>query len=186
MSTADRGLLLSQRNEWNGSKEATFVVSGDTRKSVSGNTTWMNGAPVITKSFMQTTMKLSVTESELDSATTNVQDMLFCKQILESIGLKVKVPMESCVDNQGVRELINNWSVGGRTRHIATKAMFHRELKEQWLLVVKYKPGVDMPTDLFTKNLPCPIFRRHTPKYTTDESFGLETVTVSNDECHVR
>jgi hypothetical protein len=68
--------------------------------------------------------KLSVTEAKLDSATTNVQDMLFVKQIIKSMGLKVKIPMVLQVDNQGVRELVNNWSVGGHTCHGATKAMF--------------------------------------------------------------
>jgi hypothetical protein len=76
---------------------------------------------------MQETMKLLVTEAELDSAVTNVQDMLFVKLIIESLGLKVKILMILSVDNQGVRELVNNWSVGGRTWHVASKAMFLRE-----------------------------------------------------------
>jgi hypothetical protein len=75
-------------------------------------------------------------KGKFNSATTNVQDMLFVRQIIESMGLKVKLPMVLRVDNQGVRELIKNWSVGGRTRHVATKAMFLRELKE-WGLVAK-------------------------------------------------
>jgi hypothetical protein len=95
---------------------------------VSGNTTELNGMPIIVKSILQETMKLSVTEAELDSATTNVQYMLFVRQIVESLGLKVKIPMKLQVDSQGVQELINNWSVGGRTRHVATKAMFLCEL----------------------------------------------------------
>jgi hypothetical protein len=85
---------------------------------------------VLTKSIMQETMKLSLTEAKLDSATSNVQDMLFVRQIIKSMGLKVKLPMILSVDNQGVKELVNNWSAGGRTPHVATKAMFLRELKE--------------------------------------------------------
>jgi hypothetical protein len=53
----------------------------------------------------------------------------------------VKVPMIRQVDNQGVCELVNNWSVGGITQHVATNAMFLQELKEWGLLVVKYLPG---------------------------------------------
>jgi hypothetical protein len=108
------------------------------QKSVLGNTTELNRVPIIVKSIMQETIKLSVTEAELDSTTTNVQDMLFVQQIVESLGLKVKLPMKLQVDNQGVRELVNNWSVGGRTQHIATKAMFLRELKDWGLLVIEY------------------------------------------------
>jgi hypothetical protein len=51
---------------------------------------------------MQETMKLSVTEAELDSATSNGQDMLFVRKIITGIGLKVKTPMTLQVDNQGV------------------------------------------------------------------------------------
>jgi hypothetical protein len=58
-------------------------------------------------------VKLSVTEAELYSATTNLQDMLFVQQTVERLGLKVKVPMILQVDNQGVQALVNNWSMGG-------------------------------------------------------------------------
>jgi hypothetical protein len=45
--------------------------------------------------------------------------MLYMKNILESLGLKVKLPMVLEMDNQGEVYLANNWSIGGtRTRHI--------------------------------------------------------------------
>jgi hypothetical protein len=146
----------------------------ETRCSVSGNTTKVNGVLVITKSTMQEMMKLSVTEAELDSAVTNIQDMLFAKQIIESMGLKFKVPMIPSVDNQGVRELVNNWSVGGRTWHVATKEMFLRELKECGLVVVKYLPGSLMCLTLLTKNLPGPLFEKHSASYVTDVDVEVE------------
>jgi hypothetical protein len=175
LSTASRGRKIAPVDRWDGTKEFEFVVSGasdaaynqcpDTRKCVSGNTTEVNGVPVITKSVMQDTRKLSVTEAELDSAVTNVQDMLFVRQILESMGLKVKLPMVLRVDNSGVRELVNNWSVGGRTRHVANKAMYLRELKEWGVLKVLYQAGGEMCSDVFTKNLPRPAFEKHTSHY---------------------
>jgi Reverse transcriptase (RNA-dependent DNA polymerase) len=175
LSTASRGRKIAPVDRWDGTKEFEFVVSGasdaaynqcpDTRKCVSGNTTEVNGVPVITKSVMQDTRKLSVTEAELDSAVTNVQDMLVVRQILESMGLKVKLPMVLRVDNSGVRELVNNWSVGGRTRHVANKAMYLRELKEWGVLKVLYQAGGEMCSDVFTKNLPRPAFEKHTRHY---------------------
>jgi hypothetical protein len=171
---------------WDRDREFKFVVSGmsdlnfnqcpETRKSVSGNITELNGVPVLVKSVMQETMKLSVTEAELDSATKNVQDMLFVKQIIESMGLKVKIPMVLRVDNQGVRELVNNWSVGGRTRHVATKAMFLRELKEWGLLKIEFISGSQMCADLLTKNLPGPLFSKHSEYFVSDAE-----VTVDED-----
>jgi hypothetical protein len=86
---------------WDSAREFEFVVSSKSNstynqcpeRSVLGNTTELNGVPVITKSTMQKTMKLLVTEAELDSAITKVQDMLFVKQIIESMGLKMKILM---------------------------------------------------------------------------------------------
>jgi Reverse transcriptase (RNA-dependent DNA polymerase) len=166
-----RHMQQPSREHWNGSNEFVFVVSGlsdsnfnqcpDTHKSVSGNVMVVNGVPVLTKSTMQDTMKLSMTEAELDSATTNVQDMLFVRQIIESTGFQVKMPMVLHVDNQGVRELVNNWSVGSRTRHVATKAMFLRELKGWGMLAIEYLLGNKMSADLLTKNLPGHVFDKH-------------------------
>ncbi len=44
--------------------------------------------------------------------------MLYMKNVLESLGLKVKLPMVLEMDNQGAVYLANNWSIGGRSRHI--------------------------------------------------------------------
>jgi hypothetical protein len=140
ISTAGRGRKIEPLQQWDGSTEFEFVVSSksdstynqcpETRRSVSGNTMKVNGVLVITKSIMQETMKLSVTKAELDSAVTNVQDMLFVKLIIESLGLKVKIPMILSVSNQGVWELVNNWSVGGRTQHVASKASHQQSQSE--------------------------------------------------------
>jgi hypothetical protein len=77
VSTVNRGWQLKPDQHWNGSKEFVFVVCGlsdsnfhqccEMHKSVSQNVTVVNGVPVLTKSTMQDTMKLSVMEAELDS-----------------------------------------------------------------------------------------------------------------------
>jgi hypothetical protein len=117
ISTADWGRKISPARSWNGTKEFEFVVSEtadaaynqcpDSRKSVSGNTTEVNGVPVITRSFMQDTRKFSVTEAELDSLVSNVQDMLFTRTIIVSVGLRVALPMVARTDNMGVINLVN-------------------------------------------------------------------------------
>ena len=57
-----------------GYADASYAQHPETRKGTSGNATTLNEAPVISKSIMQTTVKLSVTEAKLDSVTTEVQD----------------------------------------------------------------------------------------------------------------
>jgi hypothetical protein len=124
-----------------------------------------HGAPVIMKLNMWRYSDILVTESELGSAMETAQDMLFVMRILESMGLRVKKPMLLYINNQGAKDLANNWSVGGQTRHVEVRMYFLRELKEQDLIHCVWKSGLEMCSDLFTK-----IFQemcsRNTPWHT--------------------
>jgi hypothetical protein len=73
---------------------------------------------------MQEMTTLSVTESEMVAAVSAAQDMLYEMRVLQSIGLKVQLPMVLEVDNKGVMDLANNWSVGGCTHHISVLVNF--------------------------------------------------------------
>ena len=136
-----------------GYADVSYTQHPETRRGASRNTATLNRAPVILKSIMQTTMKLSVTEAELDSSTMEVQDMLFVMEVVESMGLLVKKPIELHTDNKGVFDIANNWTVGGQTRHIATKCTFLRELKEANIIKFVLVSGETMKADLFTKIL---------------------------------
>jgi hypothetical protein len=104
---------------------------------------------------------LSVTKAELFAAVMTVQDMLFIMRIVKSMGLQGELPMLLEIDNKGAKDLINNWSVGGRPRHIEVKHFFLRELKEQGLIVVKWLASEDNTADMFTKNLGGQNFVNH-------------------------
>jgi hypothetical protein len=143
-----------------------------------GRTAFLNEAPVIMKSNMRRYVELSVTESELGGATETAQDMLFVMRIIESMGLKVKKPMMLYVDNKGAKDLANNWSVGGRTRHVEVRQYFLRELKEQDVINCVWVAGSDMCSDLFTKNLPKATFEKHLKIYCGEDEY-MEKVTSS-------
>ena len=123
--TPEQGLLLEPNAKWDRNLEFEFEVSGQsyldyakdpmTRRSVSSYATFLNGAVVMTKSKMQQSVTLSVTEAELVAASLCAQDMLFIMRVLESTGLKVKKPMILKVDNKGTKDLANNWSVRCQT-----------------------------------------------------------------------
>jgi hypothetical protein len=134
------------------------------------------------KSKMQETTTLSVTESELVAAVSAAQDMLYEMRVLESIGLKVQLPMVLEVDNKGVVDLANNWSVGGRTRHISVHVNFLQELKEQGLLHVVWIPTDENSANLFTRNLPGPLFEKHANVFTGNGSDDLSNPSDSQGE----
>ena len=94
---------------------------------------------------MQGTATLSVTEAETVSLIEIIQDMLYVKDLLESIELKVKLPMIVECDNKGVIDLVNGWTVVGRTRHLCVKLSWLRDLKMKGIVLVKHIPGVDNP-----------------------------------------
>ena len=179
--TPNRGMFLNPTVQWDGDPNFLFEIKGysdsdwakdpDTRRSVSGWSTFLFDAPVSMKSKMMPIVALSVTEAELFAATCCAQDMLFEMRVLESIGLKVKKPMILYVDNKGAKDLCDNWSIGGRTRHIQVKQMFLRELKESGVIDTDWIPGDQMRSDIFTKNLQGPLFERHGSDYVGNDEY---------------
>jgi hypothetical protein len=141
--------------------DSEFAKCPMTRKSVGGHIVFLNGTPVMETSKMQAIVALSVTESEYIQGSGCVQDMLNVKRTLESVGLKVKLPMILEMDNSGAIDLSNNMNTSGRTRHIDVRHYFLRDLKEAGILKVKWISSDDNTADLFTKNLMGPVFERH-------------------------
>ena len=54
---------------------------------------YLNGTPVALRNSTKKTVSLLTTEAELDAAVMGVLDTLFTRNILKSLGLKVKLPM---------------------------------------------------------------------------------------------
>ena len=136
-------------------------VKDPSRHSVDGWTCHLEGTPINMASKMMPVMALSVTEAELHAAVQCVQDVMFAMRFMMSIGLKVKLPMSSEVDDEGAVDTCNNWTVGGRTQHVEVKQHSLWELKESGILKIQWKSGKEMTSDLFTKNLGGSLFEKH-------------------------
>ena len=131
LCTAEKGLYLEPTRQWDGGKDFRFKLRGisdadyakqvDDRKSVSGYSVLLEDAPIVTKSKTQSNVTVSVAEAELMAAMECAQTMLFARQILESLQLKVELPMLLEIDCKGTVDLNYNRSVGGRTRHVPVK-----------------------------------------------------------------
>jgi hypothetical protein len=75
VATPERGIVLKPNVKWNGDPEFKLVILGRsdsdfakdpaTRKSVSGTSTFLCGAPIMQRSAMQKIVALSVTGAEL-------------------------------------------------------------------------------------------------------------------------
>ena len=175
VGTPNRGLVLAPQRVWDGDMNFEFVLSGrsdsdyaackDDRRSVTGSRVFLENAPVAFRSNTQKFVTLSVTEAESGAGVTTAQDMMFIYRLLTSMGLKVKLPMVLEMDNKGAVDLANNYSVGGRTRHVDVRFFYLRELKEEGLMVIKHVPGIENDADIFTKNVDAQTFERHLPAF---------------------
>lgn len=187
LATADKGLVIAPTDRWDGTRDFLFKIMGESdseyakdpsRKSVNCGCTWLNGVVVKMFSKMMPIVALSTTEAELFAAVLTAQDMMFVYHIVTSLGLTVELPMILYVDNKGAVDLANNWSVGGRTRHMDVKQNYLRELKEAGFLIVKWKSGDELTPDIGTKNTQGAIF-----EYLSDrlvKGGKLEEATASN------
>ena len=83
--------------------------------------------------------------------------------ILELMNLKVQKPMVVECDNKGAINLCNSWTMGGYIKYIDTRYYFLRELKEEGIIEFVQISGKTNSMDLFTKNLPNPLFTKRVP-----------------------
>ena len=113
-----------------------------------------------------------MTEAELCSAVVVAQYMLYIMNFLESLQLRVEKPMLLEIDNKGCVDLINTWSVAGRTRHVDCRKCFLRELKEENIMKFVWLKGKDNDSDIFTKNVTAAEHKRHDPKYVGHDEYN--------------
>ncbi len=107
---------MKPTRKWDGNNQFQFKIKGrsdsdyvkdmQTRQSILGYMVFLEDAPVMHRSAMQKTVALSLCKAELNAAVLCVQDMLYAKNLIELIGLKVKLPIILEINNKGVVDLI--------------------------------------------------------------------------------
>ena len=156
-----------------GRSDSDYAACKMMGRIVSGYDIYLEGASISVKSVIQKTVPLSVTEAELNPGVYCSQYIMYALRVLESMELKVELHILLEIENSGTGDLENNWSVGGRTRHIETLQHYFSDLKEEGYLVVKWISGEEKDTDISTKNISVPVFNRHIGAYCKDQQ-GIE------------
>ena len=90
----------------------------------------MNEALTTVKMKMEERFTPSVVEAEVAAVTYSRYHIHFWN-VVNSIGLKVKLYKKVKVDNQGAMGVINRWNVGGCTRVVEGSINYLRELKDR-------------------------------------------------------
>jgi len=111
---------------------------------------------------------LSVAESEFASAVEMVKELLFMKNMLEWMGLRVKIPMKIYLDNQAAIMMIrNNYATKG-SRHCSLRVWYLRDLYMKGIVDPIYVKTEENMSDLLTKNVSRELFERHSLKLVED------------------
>ena len=163
--TKDYGVILT-RSENKVLKVTAYVDSNyasdwDTRKSVTGYVVYINGNIVAWKSKSQKCVTLSSTEAEYVALSQCVSEVIYVKQVLESIMMVVELPIKIYKDNTGAIDLANNCSF-----HVIGKKI------EQGCILVEHVRSEENTADTFTKNLGIKQFNYHTNKLIGNKAKG--------------
>ncbi len=133
--------------------DATYASDPETRRSVSGQCTLLNGGPIHWKSKLQTTVALSTAESEFLALCDTAREVVFTRNLLTELNFTQDQPTTIYEDNQPVIHQVNNNAVSPRMKHVAIRFEFIRELISSNVINVIYCETSNMIADLLTKNL---------------------------------
>ena len=131
------------------------------RKSISGSTIFMAGAPVMYKTKMQQTVALSSTEAEFVAASETGKMILYIRSLLDELGIYVKKATPMYIDNAGARQMANAQKPTRRTRHLDIRYFALTEWTERDFIILKPISTSDNNSDALTKALGRQLFTRH-------------------------
>jgi hypothetical protein len=136
----------------------------DTRISVYGYKIYMNGALISWKSKSGKSVTLSSTEAEYFACSEAAKEVMFVKNVLETMGIKVKLPMIIKIDNTGAIYLANNHTAGQRTKHIDIRVHYVREYIQDGIIKIEFVRSENNDADILTKNTTEELFKVHSKK----------------------
>jgi len=139
-----------------GYADADWASDKDTRRSVTAYLFKLGGAAVSWASKLQPTVALSSTEAEYMSACAAVQEAIYLRLLLASLGYVQDGPTVIYEDNQGCIGMSQNPILHKRTKHIDIRFHFVRERVASEEVKLIYIKTQNQLADLLTKPLPKP------------------------------
>ena len=110
--------------------DSNYATDPEGRKSISGRVNTLGGMITSWSSKKQGSVTLSSTEAELVAATDCAKEGIFTNNLIQELTGNVQ-PIKIYEDNVGVIFLTKNHQVGGRTKHIAVREFYLRDLFEE-------------------------------------------------------
>jgi hypothetical protein len=140
--------------------DSNYAQDAEDRRSISGRVNTIGGTLTSWNSKKQTTVALSSTEAEYIAFSECCQEAIFQTNLLEEL-LGEQKPAIIYEDNTGAIFLVNNQTVGARTKHIDIRYHWIRDLIRDKRIEVRFIRSEDNVADCLTKNLPVGEFEKH-------------------------
>ena len=114
------------------------------------------------KSKAQKSVTLSSAEAEFVALSEAAKEIKFVVQVMETIGIKAKIPIIVRVDNVGAIFMSENVSTSSRTRHVDIRYHYVREFVEDGFIKITFVKSEENIADGFTKNITGSLYDAHT------------------------
>jgi hypothetical protein len=111
------------------------------------------------KSKLQSIVAQSSTESEYIAINTAAKELEFIRNILLELKIKIQKRFPLYTDNNGALLLANNLVFHERTKHIAVRYYYIRQLINNGLLDLIHIASKDQKADGLTKPLDISLFK---------------------------
>jgi hypothetical protein len=144
--------------------DSDYAGDPDSRRSVSGFVLYVRGVPISWRSKAQRSVALSSSEAEWVAASEAVKEVMFVLQLLQSMQIKVKLPIIVRVDNVGAIFMTKNITTTGRSKHVDIRYKFVTEYIEDGIIKVIFVKSADNDSDIMTKNLGSELHSKHAGK----------------------
>ena len=131
--------------------DSDFANDKETTISVYGYVIYFCVVPVAWKSKSMRSVVLSTTEAEYVAISEVVKEIKFVYQLLESMDVKVQLPIKVRVDNIGAIWLANNSGVSERTKHVDTRAHFVRAYVINEVVTIEFVKSNKNISDIMTE-----------------------------------
>jgi hypothetical protein len=176
LDTKDYGIKIQPKLEnglytLEGISDSEYAGDKDTRISVYGYVIYFCGAPIAWKSKSGKSVTLSSTEAEYFAISEVAKEIMFIKQVIESMGMKIRLPIVIKVDNVGAIYLSNNYTTSQRTKHIDIRTHFVRQYIEDGIIKIEFVRSENNDADIFTKNTTEEIFIKQSEKIVEEIKF---------------
>ena len=152
----DNGLYHKKNNkfELRAYNDADQARNIDDRKRTSGGAFFLGEKLVTWTRKKQKYTSQSIYEVEYVSTAINCTNIIWIKQLLKGMKEEIKAPVILYCDNTSAINISKNLVIHAKTKHIATKYHYLRELVEDKEVKMEYVNSKDKIADIFTKPLP--------------------------------